>query len=318
VSTLPKISIVFITAEQRLRAQHCLDAILRQPGLERAEVLLYDLAAGILPSLEGSANPAVRVVPSDPHAGFHELHPQAVKAAKGDAIAFVDDHTVVCDGWLQALIQDFDEGYAGVGAVPSFENSGGVTDILALMHYTGFEGLSSRQLAPSLPPHNPAYRRDVLLGFGEALPDLLSCEMLLQQRIAEHGLKFLVDPAAGFVHLNIVSAYDLYQVSFLKDRAFSAARVRLSGWGMGRRLVQLAAAPLMPFIRLVKAVRHLRQADPAGLAVLRRHLGVFLISQLYAGFGLGMGTVFGAGDADRRFTQYELNRLRFDMWPAES
>jgi hypothetical protein len=308
----PEISIIFITSEQRARAQRCLDRVLCQDGLVRAEVLLYDLAAGSLPPLQGSQHPAVRLIPAQPDAGFHELRFAAVRAARGKAVAFVDDHTLVCDGWLPALMDDFAQGYAGVAAVPAFERPGeGVTDILELMHYMGFENIKSRQEVDGLVGHNPAYRREALLAFGDQLPDLLSCDLLLEQRLRQRGLKFLIDPAVGFVHLNIVSAYDLYQVCYLRDRVFSATRARLSGWGTARRLAQLAAGPVMPLLRLARAVRHLRQAAPARLSVLRRYLGVFLVSQLYAGMGLGLGAVFGAGDADRRFTQYELNRLRF-------
>lgn len=310
----PKVTIVFITSRQRDRAQRCLDGVLGQAALERAEVLLFDLAAHSLPPLQGQEAAQVKVLGTDPGAGFHELRAQAVRSARGEAVAFVDDHTLVCDGWLSALIHDFDEGYAGVSAVPTFERPGeGVSAILALMHYMGFERMTTRQEVAGLPGHNSAYRREALLSFGDELPDLLSCEMLLEQRLRTRGLKLLVDPAAGFVHLNIVSAHDLYQVCYLRDRVFSAMRARLSGWGLGRRLAQLAAAPVMPVIRLAKAVRHLRQVDPARLAVLRRYAVVFLISQLYAGVGLGMGAVFGAGDADRRFTQYELDRLQFDL-----
>ncbi len=318
VNPAPEITIVFITSQQRARAQRCLQRVLCQAALERAEVLLFDLAAGRLPPLDGVQHPVVRLHPADPAAGFHELRAEAVRAARGRVVAFVDDHTLVGDGWLPAVLRDFGEGYAGVSAVPVFEQpGGGVTDILELMHYMGFENMRSRQEVDRLPGHNAAYRRDLLLSFGDQLPDLLSCEMLLEQRMRADGLKLLIDPAAGFVHLNIVSAYDLYQVCYLRDRVFSAMRARLSGWGIGRRLAQLAAAPLIPLLRLAKAIAHLRRTAPHKLGVLRRYAGVFLVSQFFAGIGLGMGAAFGAGDADRRFTDYELNRLRFRMPAAD-
>lgn len=307
----PYISVILILGIQRERAEKSLANILEQKGIENTEVLIFDTVFDKYPALAGSDHPVVKIHQIKEVLPFSILRAKAVEIARGEVIAFVEDHAYVVPGWLETLIRDFQAGHGGVGGVPETLNPGiGISDAITLMNYGFFRPTAEPRIYSMLPGHNSAYRRDLLLSFGELLPTLISSEVLLNWKIIEKGYTLLLDPGAQFLHLNeealsmITAGYYYWNLSFGENRA------RIFKWPWWRRALQGLATPLVPFIRYGKYMYHFWQNDRNSMLMLIRYTTVFLYAQSAAAIGMAIGCIFGAGDAEIKFRDYELNTTR--------
>lgn len=81
-----------------------------------------------------------------------------------------------------------------------------------------------------------AFKRDVLLGYGAGLDDLLRAEIVLHTRLARDGHRLLLEPAARFSHINESSFASAARGRFLWNRCYASLRARTFGWSLPRRL----------------------------------------------------------------------------------
>ncbi len=307
----PYISVIFFLGSQRERAEKSLASILGQKSIEKAEVLIFDTAFDQYPPLAGSDHPVVKVHRVKEPLPFSILRTKAVEIARGEVIAFVEDHAYVASGWLETLIKDFRAGYVGVGGVPETLNPGvGISDAVTLMNFGFFYPTTEPRTYYILPGHNSAYRRDLLLSFGELLPTLITSEALLNTKIIEKGYTLLLDPGARFLHLNEETLSMVTISYYYWNHCFGEGRARLFGWPWWRRILQGLAIPLVPFARYIKYMRYFWRHDRKSILILLRYTGVFLYAQSVAAIGLAVGCIFGARDAEIKFRDYELNASR--------
>lgn len=311
MGSAPYISVVLVIGVQRERAAKALANILAQKGIENAEVLIIDTAFDRYPPLAGSDHSSVKIHQVKEIMPFSILRSKAVENARGEVVAFVEDHAYVIPGWLETLVRGFRAGHGGVGGVPESINPGiGISDAITLMNYGFFRPDRGPRTYRMLPGHNSAYRRDLLLSFGELLPNLITAEVLLNWMIIEKGFTLLLDPGAQFFHFNeealsmIASGYYYWNLSFGENRA------KIFKWSRWRRILQGLATPLIPFVRYVKYMLYFWRYDRKSMLTLLRYTGVFLYAQGAAALGLAIGAIFGAGDAEMKFRDYELNSSR--------
>jgi hypothetical protein len=304
----PQISVVVIAGLQRERAEHCLASILSQKGLEEAEVLLFDTLKNGQPFLPRLDHPRIRKIEIKQPLTFNEIRAHAVTVAHGEIIAFLEDHALARQGWLQALLEDFHGQYSGVGGVPEILNPGrGVSDAATLLNYLDFSFVVNKTEAKALPGHNSAYRRDVLLSFGDQLPVLLSNEILLNWKMADAGHKMLIDPAVAFGHLNEEDFSILARSYYYWNRCFGHNRSLVYRWPRSRRLLQAIATPVVPLLRCNRMLMTLLRSDRAAVPIFLRNLWAIILIEYIAALGLAVGCLFGIGDAALRFSEYEFH-----------
>jgi hypothetical protein len=307
----PKISVSLMIGMQRERAGRSLESVLAQDGIEGAEVLLFDLFSDEFPPLPGSNHPSVRLIPIKEELTHSELRAYAAGIARGEIIAYVEDHVIVVPGWLSVLLKDFALGYAGVGGVPGILNPGaGISDAVSMMNYLPWLRVNQPTEFYSLPGHNSAYRRDVLLSLGDELATLLSSEFLLGLQLKGRGHKMLVDPAAQFMHVNEQRLRMIALGYYYWNLIFGRSRAHIYHWSWIRRIAQALAIPLVPFVRLFKILVFLEKNDRATLPLFFRSIGVILVANTSAAVGIAQGCLLGAGDAGFKFRDYELNDPR--------
>jgi hypothetical protein len=307
----PKITISIMIGDMRERASRCLASVLAQDGVERAEVLLLDLSHKKYPPLSGSDHPSVRIVHMDKEMTDGELRAYSARNARGEIVAYLEEHAIVIPGWLNVLTRDFALRYAGVGSIPVSMNPGvGISDSVLMMNYMPWLRLKQPTDSNYLPSHDAAYRRDVLLSLGDELPALLSSENLLGRQIKAGGHKMLVDPAAQYIHLNEEKLGMIVQSYYYWNILFGQSRARIDHWSLIRRVAQGLAIPLVPFVRLFKILVFLARNDRASLPLFFRSIGVILVANTSAAVGMAQGCLLKAGNAGKKFLQYELNEKR--------
>ena len=291
----------------RERAAKCLASILAQKGIERAEVLVFDLASDAHPPLPGSDHPSVKIHQVADTELMSRLRADAAHTARGEIVAFVEDHTVVIPGWLDAIIDGMQAGHAGVGGEPGTLNPGvGISDAMTIMNYAFFIPTPTPRTYSMLPGHNSAYRRDLLLAFGDLLRPLITNEVLLGWKLIEQGHTLLLDPGAKFLHFNEETLGMIMRGYYYWNRCFGHNRALVFGWPWWRRLLQALAAPAIPPVRYVKYVAYLSRHDRPKLPVFMRYTGTFLCAQAAAATGMAIGALFGLADAELKFQYYEI------------
>ena len=311
VAPAPALSAVLVVGARRDRVGACLERLLAQEGVERLEVVLVDLGAGSYPPVPGSDHPAIRTLPLPPATLFGEARAHGVRAARAPLVGFLEEHSRPRPGWAAALLRAFAEPWAAVGPVMFNANPGvGRSDATCLMSYGLFFPPQTAGEVPILPGHNSAYRREVLLGYGDELPRLLANDNVLMGVLRGDGHRLFLEPAMGVEHLNEASLASASPGYFAYHRCYGDSRSARFGWPWWRRLAYVVLTPVIPLYYLLRFGGRLRRRRSPSFGVLVRHAAFIYAAQLVCAAGQAVGLLFGPGAAERRFTDYELTAPR--------
>ena len=303
-------TVVVVVGPLRERAGGCLAALLAEAGAGPLEVLLVDTAPDA-PPVPGAGDAVVRVLEVPGGGTFGALRARAVAEARAPVVAFVEEHVRVRPGWASALVAAHREAWAAVGAVAENANPGvGRSDVNGLMSYGLFYPPATRGEVAVLPGNNSSFKRDVLLSYGPRLAGLLANDNTLFAVLRRDGYRLLLEPQAVFGHLNETTLASAARGYFFYHRCYGPGRARELGWGPCRRAAYVALAPLIPFYFAVRFGRLLARRRSPLLGTFLRGLPHVLAAQLAAACGQAVGLVRGPGDAEVRFTRYELSEPR--------
>ena len=257
-------------------------------------------------------------------AGFHRLivvevgeisrvaNAKAAGVRKATAlfIAFGEDHCYPEPEWAAHLIAAHRKGWAAVG--PAMGNANPRTMISwagLLLNYgcclESVEASASRHL----PWHNISYRRELLLDYDTDLAAMLSVEGVLLDDLALKGHGLYFEAAARTSHLNISLLSSWIRHAFWGGRLFGAARARKKKWSVWRRLVYICGGPLIPPLRLWRTLPKIY------LTGRQRELMPRVLPAMFAGLiphaiGEVIGYALGSGNAEQRYSFYEMKRTR--------
>lgn len=231
-----------------------------------------------------------------------------VRAARGAVVVFAEDHCFPEPGWAEALLQGYrSPDVAAVG--PVFRNANPGTLVswsdFAIGYGPWIDPTTSGD-QPFLAGHNSSYRRKVLLDLGSRLEALLEAETVLHLQLRTQGLRLVVEPRARAAHTNFGRFGVWLPVQYHCGRVFAAERAR--NWSWTKRTFYAAASPLIPCVRLVRALGHLRRAEPPRPSVARVAplLGLGLAAD---GLGQLVGYIAGGGVSARYLTGFEFRRV---------
>lgn len=309
---IPDLSVVVVVGPLRGRAAPCLSSLDAQGLGGRMEVLLVDLGPEGSEPVRGSENPAVRVLRFPAGTTFSASRARAVAEARAPVVAFLEEHTRVRPGWADAVLEAFrDPGVTGVGWAVVCANPGaGKADVVGLLSYGLFEPPLESVETRLLPGHNSSFRAEALRGYGAELPRLLACDLVLHERMLREGRRFVLARGAVMEHLNETSLRSIGLGVELFYRIYGPLRAAEGRWGLARRALYVAATPLIPVYSLALGVRRYRRRRPERARLLLRNAAFVYAVQLRAAWGQALGLVFGPGDAETRFTAYELSEPR--------
>ena len=306
----PALSIVVITPDTFETVRTTVRALRAQDLRDRIEVVLVAPPRAF--PAEGDTDlqgfGAVRRVALPELVSSAHARALGVRDATAPVVAFVEDHAHPTAGWAAALIERHRERWVAVGPAIVNGNPGTLTSWANLVIEYG-PWLHPLAGGPSshLPGHNGSYKRDVLLAYGDRLEEMIEAESVLHWDLRARGLELYLEPAARTAHVNFSDPWTSLGLRFNSGRLFAASRAR--GWPVARRAAWAAAAPLIPLLRLGRAVRDL--ARPGRPRRLLAPLFVPLAAGLAVdGFGELVGYAFGAGDAMRTLTDLEFDRRR--------
>ncbi len=253
---------------------------------------------------------AVRIVEVESVIPLSPARAAAVHAASCPLVFIGETHSFPAPGCLEALLAAHASGdYAAVTPVVENANPDQALSWAGLMlTYRHWVEPVTRGEISELSTYNACFRRDLLLAFGDRLAPMLDYGSGLELDLRTAGGRFLIEPAARLAHLNVASLNGFLPERFLSGRFWGSARARR--WSRARRLLYVAAAPVIPFLIAGKAVRsrqwaHHRRRMPRGT------LGAVLACAVATAAGEVAGYLLGMGRTPVRLAEYELHRARY-------
>lgn len=307
----PVLSVIVVVGALRERAAACLRSILAQDPVDRLEVLLVDGAPEGLPPVPGSDHPCVRHIGVPRETTFGRARAAAVRQARAPVVSFLEEHCSVRPGWAGAVIAAHREPWAAVSGEVHNGNPGiGRSDIIGLLSYGLFYPPLARGEANLVAGHNSSFRREALLRYDGDLDVLLGTDMVLLARLRADGFRFATEPDAKLDHLNETNFATIARGYFLFNRCYGHARAHHMRWSPARRLAYVVLTPVIPLYFMAHFSRFLARHRRSFLGLFMRNAALVYVVQLCAAAGQAVGLVFGPGDAERRFTAYELNEPR--------
>jgi hypothetical protein len=306
----PALSVVLITPDSFETIRRTVGCLARQSVADRIELVIVapqdatiEIDAALVAHLAGVQ--VVRLASLTPTGPGRAA---GIRAARAAIVAFAEEHCFPAPTWAAALLDAHRGEFAAVG--PAMHNANPNTIVSwadFLIGYGPWAAPVVRREAEFLPGHNSSYKRGMLVEYGDALDTLMEAETVLMWDLRAKGYRLLLDPAAHAAHTNFGLWSSWLPVMFLNGRAF--ADTRAAGWSLPRRLAYVAASPLIPIVRLGRAIGHARRVGRGGrfLAQVIPTLGVGLALD---GIGQMAGYALGAGSAHAKLAAYEWHRMK--------
>jgi GT2 family glycosyltransferase len=129
----PRASVLVVSYGNLPLTRLCLASLQRARGATPFEVIVVDNAspdgaAAWLAGVEASGRLPLRLIPNPTNVGFAAANNQAARLARGPILVFLNNDTVVTDGWLDRLVGAL-EADRGLGLVGPMTNSAGNPEV---------------------------------------------------------------------------------------------------------------------------------------------------------------------------------------------
>lgn len=308
----PELSVVLAARGDSGSIRPTLDSLCAQTAADRVELVLV-VEAGRALVLDSQ-----RLAPLRSHTRVEvekirsvaAANAAGVRAAAAPVVAFAEDHAFPEPGWAAALIDAHRGPWAAVGPVVINANPGSAVSWADFMLGYGPWG-APLESGPVdyLPGHNSSYKRSLLLELGPELERRLDAECVLHWELRRQGRRLYLDSRARTWHVNFSRLRPWLRASFLQGRAFAAERARSERWGSLRRTAYAAGAPLIPAIRMRRALRDLRRMRSARVG-LARVLPAAAAALAVSAAGEAFGYLGGPGGAPEAIARFEFRRDR--------
>ena len=306
---MPKMSVIVVAGERRERVERNLACLQAQTALDSLEILVVDLAPAD-GALKGAEHPAVRYLGQPDLDGMWAAMAEGVRQARGEIVAFLEDHCCPAPEWAAAVIDAFRPPVAIVNY--AFTDTQPHTYLSRAFLMTEY----GRWMVPAKPGpitiaacNNIAYDRRILLRYGSPLEDWLMLEYLLHRKIREHGGTIWLEPRAVVAHEDWFRFSDGLRANGTLKRVHSGILVALHHWSVPRRLFYAAAMVVAPGLHLWRLARSLWNRPSLWLRFVAA-LPVSVSVYCYASLQEAIGYLFGPGISREEFERIELSLAR--------
>jgi hypothetical protein len=304
----PALSALLVVADQRERARLSLQSLLGQSLIDRMEIVLLDCSRPGTRPVPGSEHYCVRQVRLGPGRAAGWIRAEAVRQARAPLVVFLEEHCLAFPGWAEAIVRAFEGPWAAVGPEMHNGNAGaGINRFLGILNYPLL--LAPAIVEPNIiPHHNAAYRRDLLMQYGERLEVLMFPEDWLQLQMIADGHRLLLDPNMKVLHFFETTFRQSFYFNLLAGWAFEAACnefYKRSAWA---RLRRSCALLLSTPRRLARQFRFILTRRRSWLASFSQ--GLPIMTALHAAHALGglVGVSYGMSrDLPIRFLEAQIN-----------
>lgn len=301
VPPLFSVLVGLVSTEDRGRIFETLAALRLQSGARTWEVILADRCNDAVADRIRIEFPEAAIIASDAHASLPELRTRALERATGRYVAVTEDHCVPAVDWLDAMARAFERAPPGTVAVGGCV-ANGVTDTALdwatfLCEYAALAPPVGEGPAETLPGMNVAYDAAALRAFDTGFLRAAFWESSVHPRMRAAGQGLYATDAIALRHCKRFTLGLFIRQRYAYSRQFAGARFPRGAWV--RRVLALAATPLLPPLLLLRVTRDALRKDPLR-AALPRALPYLALFVLVWAWGEAVGYAFGAGDCLER------------------
>ena len=311
--TSPDLSVVLVAAIGTETIGRTMACLREQTAHDRMEVLIVAPSADLLDldALGQERFASLRAVGVGPIRKRGEAAAKGIREATAPIVALIEDHSFPRPGWAQAFLDAHASGeWAGVGPRVNNANADATLSVVNFMlTYASLSGPQEAEPRSLLAWHNTSYRRDLLVGYGDRLGDLLEWEGDLQGDLQARGFRLLLDPRAETDHLNVSGLASTVRLHYLRGRMMGAARAEREAWPLWKRAAYIAGAPLFPIMQWRHIAGDVRRWGTSTAEIARLFPSMALVFSV-AAVGEAVGYAIGAGPSMDRWQTFELFRTR--------
>jgi glycosyltransferase involved in cell wall biosynthesis len=306
------LSVILVTDTYE-RGRNVIDSLCRQTIADRIELILVTSSPDEVRTAARNLGIfySVIVLSADSIVPLSAARAIGVRAATAPYVFIAETHAYPDPDAAAKLVELLSREWSLV--VPGFRNANPRNGI----SWAGFlsdYGAWSRALPPGetrrAPAHDTAFRRSVLMEFGDRLEQALSFGDELYVGMRARGQRAWFEPTAGIQHVNLDRIRNWVSERYLSGVLIGANRS--SKWTWSRRLLYVCASPLIPFVVLARVQRGVREVSR------RERLPIGTIPALVAGALLKVagevrGYLLGSKRKhDTGMTAFEVRKLAFN------
>lgn len=310
------LSVVMVSPDSFETIRTTLTALRRQTSSGRMEVVVVgpSTVGADLDTTAFEDFASWQYIECDATHSSSEMRVAGIRVASAPVVALTEDHCFPARGWAEALITRHEEPWAGVGALFTNANPGSpVSWANFIIEYGDWIDPDRGGEIHHIGGHNSSYKKNLLLSYGDRLPEILQAESAMQWDLAGRGERFFLEPRARMIHLNFALFRPSIKLRFHGGRLFAANRSR--DWGVGKRFIFTVASPLIPLVRTWRSTRTLVSSGRADLLV--RVLPILTVLLVFDGLGEMVGYANGTGDSMQWLTGIEFHRERYLKRPKQ-
>ena len=308
----PRLSVILAT-DNIERVKTVIDSLAAQTiakGIELILVMSTPADAPTFSQIETSFHSLI-VIPVPRIVALSTARANGVRAARAPFVFIAETHAYPDPTLAERLIAALSEEWSL--AVPGFRNANPDSPLSwagFLSDYGAWAASLDAGEIERAPSHDTAFRRSVLLEFGDRLEKALTFGDELYVTLHARGHRSYFEPAAGIQHVNI----DRFK-SFVRERYLSGVLIggyRSARWSVMRRALYACGSPLIPIVvlsRVQKGVREVgrRESFPTGT------IPALIFGAILKAAGELRGYLLGAPEsAEVGMTGYEVRKLAFN------
>ena len=197
------ISIIIPTFNGASRIGNCLDALLKQmPGRDGDILVVNDGSTDNTAEVVGG-NPGVRLI-SQRNAGPAAARNRGALEARGTLLLFTDDDCVPMAGWLNAMIEPFDDPeVVGAKGIYRTRQKRLAARFVQIEYEDRYRLMAHLDCIDFIDTYSAAFRRDRFLemaGYDTSFPVACAEDVELSYRMSAEGWKMKFAPAAIVYH----------------------------------------------------------------------------------------------------------------------
>jgi hypothetical protein len=308
---VPGLSVVLVT-DVWATIEKTVEHLRRQTARDRLELVVVapeGAEVGVDEAAVGELGGGCQVVRVPEIRSLSWARAPGVRAARAPVVVFGESHSYPDECWAEALLEAHRGPWAAVG--PQVRNANPHTRLSwvnLLLDYGPWLGPTSGGELVDLPGHNSAYKKEVLLGLGDDLTELLEAETLMHVALRRRGHRLYQEPGAILFHLNVSRISAWLQERFQTGRRFGGARGH--EWRRWRRLAYALGSPLIPFVRLPRLLRD-RERIGARKELSGWTFPLLFTALIVSAFGEFVGYLLGSGESMYELSEIELHKDRF-------
>jgi len=299
-----------IAGVQRSRAERCLNRLLAQTGLDDLEIVVMDIWPEGKP-LRGAGHPSVQYFHRPKLVFYSQAQAECVRQARGELIAFLEDHSYADPGWAAAIIEAFSQKQISL-VTYSFRNHNPMNYVSRAFFFSEYgRWMSPAVRGPIRIPScsNVAYRKEALAPYMDQLDELFEAEFLLHRRIMEAGGLAWLEPNAEVAHENWLYFSDGIRANCAMRRVNGARRVELGGWSKARRCFYACAMLVAPALHIWRLARSVWER-PSLWGTFVTSLPVCIAVYAASSYAEALGYLLGPGTSREGFKTMEVSASR--------